>query len=73
MKTALVVLGPFAVCSSASGEQQDPVVIENAHVRYTASAERNYLALRRKIRNSVGFCAADFLERYRLETAFVSR
>lgn len=43
MKTALVALGLLLVCSSASGAQQDPIVIENAHVRYTISGEgRNF-------------------------------
>jgi hypothetical protein len=39
MKNVLVVLGLLAVCSSASGAQQNPIVIENAHVRYTISPE----------------------------------
>src|SRR4030042_2241221 len=39
MKTLLVILSLFVVCSSVSGEQQGPIVIENAHVRYTISAE----------------------------------
>jgi hypothetical protein len=44
MKTVLVVLGLLVVCSSASGAQQDPVVIENEHVRYTISGEGRNLA-----------------------------
>jgi hypothetical protein len=39
MKTALVVLGLLVTCSSASGAQQNPIVIENTHVRYTISPE----------------------------------
>ncbi len=44
MKTVLVVLGLLAVRSSASSARQDPVVIENAHVRYIISAEGRNLA-----------------------------
>ncbi|MHC4226991.1 MAG: hypothetical protein ACYSW0_06140 [Planctomycetota bacterium] len=44
MKTAQVVLGLLAVCSSAGGAQQDRIVIQNAHVRYTISAEGRNLA-----------------------------
>ena len=44
MKTAQVVLGLLVVCSSASSAQQGPIVIENAHVRYTVSAEGRNLA-----------------------------
>jgi len=44
MKTELVVLGLLAVYSSASGAQRNPVVIENAHVRYTISGEGRNLA-----------------------------
>jgi len=39
MKTILIFLGLFATCSVVSGMQQDPIVIENAHVRYTISPE----------------------------------
>ncbi|MFH1717399.1 MAG: hypothetical protein ABIF19_08625 [Planctomycetota bacterium] len=39
MKTIQIVLGLFATCSVVSGTQQGPIVIENAHVRYTISAE----------------------------------
>ncbi|MFC1792959.1 hypothetical protein ACFL3Q_05170 [Planctomycetota bacterium] len=37
MKTIQIVLGVFAICSVVNGTQQDPIVIENAHVRYTIS------------------------------------
>jgi len=39
MNTILVVLGLLAICSVVSGMQQGPIVIENAHVRYTLSPE----------------------------------
>ncbi len=39
MRAALFVLSLFAICSAANGKQRDPVVIENAYVRYTVSAE----------------------------------
>lgn len=39
MKTAAIVLDIFAACSSAGFAQQSPIVIENAHLRYTISAE----------------------------------
>ena len=39
MKTIQIVLGLFATCSVVNGTQQDPIVIENAHVRYTISSE----------------------------------
>ncbi|MEA3227140.1 MAG: hypothetical protein U9Q07_14420, partial [Planctomycetota bacterium] len=44
MKTAQVVLGLLAACSSASGAPQGSIVIENARVRYTVSAEARNLA-----------------------------
>jgi len=44
MRVAQVVLGLLAVCSSASSAGQGPIVIENAHVRYTISAEGRNLA-----------------------------
>jgi hypothetical protein len=44
MKTAQVVLGVLVACSSASGAQQSPIVIENAHMRYTISGEGRNLA-----------------------------
>ena len=39
MKTIQIVLGLLATCSVVSGTQQGPIVIENAHVRYTISTE----------------------------------
>jgi len=39
MKTVLITLGLLVACSSAVGEQQNPIVIENTHVRYTISPE----------------------------------
>jgi hypothetical protein len=39
MKTALVVLSMLVTCSSAGGVQQNPIVIENSHVRYIISPE----------------------------------
>ena len=44
MKAIQVVLGILVVCSSASLAQAGPIVIENAHVRYTISAEGRNLA-----------------------------
>ncbi len=44
MKTALVAFGLLLICSSAGGTQQNPTVIENAHVRYTISGEGKNLA-----------------------------
>ena len=44
MRVAQVVLGLLAVCSSADSAEQGPIVIENAHVRYTISAEGRNLA-----------------------------
>jgi len=44
MKTVSVVLGILAIYSSAGMAQQAPIVIENAHVRYTISAEGQNLA-----------------------------
>ncbi len=35
----MIVLGLFATCSVVCGAQQDTIVIENAHVRYSISAE----------------------------------
>ncbi len=39
MKTIQVILCLFATCSIASGMQQGPIIIENAHMRYMISAE----------------------------------
>lgn len=39
MKTIQIVLSLFATCSVVNGTQQGPIVIENAHVRYTISAK----------------------------------
>lgn len=39
MKTIQIILGLFAACSVASGTQQGPIIIENAHMRYTISTE----------------------------------
>jgi hypothetical protein len=39
MKIALGVFGLLVTCASASGVQQNPIVIENTHVRYTISPE----------------------------------
>jgi hypothetical protein len=39
MKTVLVVLGLLVTCSLSSGAQQNPIMIENAHVRYAISPE----------------------------------
>ncbi|UCF14533.1 MAG: hypothetical protein JSW59_14050 [Phycisphaerales bacterium] len=44
MRAAQVVLGLLAVCSSASIAGQGPIVVENAHVRYTIAAEGRNLA-----------------------------
>ncbi|MHC4627426.1 MAG: hypothetical protein ACYTDV_10640, partial [Planctomycetota bacterium] len=44
MRAAQIVLGLIAVCSSAGSTGQGPIVIENAHVRYTISAEAKNLA-----------------------------
>jgi hypothetical protein len=39
MKTASITLCLLVTCSSASGVQQNPIVIENSHVRYIISPE----------------------------------
>jgi len=57
MKTAAVVLGILMACASASLAQQGSIVIENAHVRYTISAEGMNLAF---IDRSTG---VDYLKR----------
>jgi hypothetical protein len=44
MKRIQVVLGLLAVLSSASSAQQGIIVLENAHVRYSVSAEGRNLA-----------------------------
>jgi hypothetical protein len=44
MRSAQVVLGLLAVCSSASSLGQGSIVIENAHMGYTISAEGRNLA-----------------------------
>src|SRR3990172_4001190 len=44
MKTAAVVLGILVIYASAGSAQQAPVIVENAHVRYTISAEGKNLA-----------------------------
>jgi hypothetical protein len=44
MKKILIVLGLFATCSIVSGMQKGPIVIENAHIRYTISADGKNLA-----------------------------
>jgi len=44
MRVLCVILGILAVSSSAAIAQQAPIVIENAHLRYTISAEGQNLA-----------------------------
>lgn len=44
MKTLLVVLSMLVVYSSAGIAQEEPIVLENAHVRYTISADAGNLA-----------------------------
>jgi len=44
MRILCVILGVFAVYSSAATAEQAPIVIENAHLRYTISAEGKNLA-----------------------------
>lgn len=44
MKTVFIVIGLLAACSSAGGAKQNPIVIENTHMRYTISPEGRNLA-----------------------------
>jgi len=44
MKTVLVVLSIFVICSGAGIAQEGPIMIENAHVQYTISANGRNLA-----------------------------
>ena len=44
MKTAAVILGMLATYVSVGSAQEEPIVIENANVRYTISAEGKNLA-----------------------------
>jgi hypothetical protein len=57
MKKAAVVFGILVTCASGSFSQGGPVVIENAHMRYTISAEGRNLAF---IDRSTG---TDYLKR----------
>lgn len=44
MRTARIILGLIVLCSSADAAKQDPIVIENAHVRYSISPDGKNLA-----------------------------
>jgi hypothetical protein len=44
MKTLCVILGMLVFSSSAGMAQQTPIVIENAYLRYTISADGRNLA-----------------------------
>ena len=44
MKTATVILSLLTFCLSVSGAQQNSIVIENAHLRYTISPEGRNIA-----------------------------
>jgi hypothetical protein len=44
MKTAAAILGILVTCASPEFAQQGPIIIQNAHMRYTISAEGTNLA-----------------------------